>query len=518
MAALELLLLMGLTAALAAYQFQRARRKLGLRSVADVDARLHADANYIGQRLAAGRPRFLVSANVLDGNAFCLSMGRYPTVVLGGGLRLMIRKKRQHALAVIAHECGHVSAGDTLFLLLAWYSFIAYTCLLILQLAFPQYSFWTKVPGVYTQWLAAGFGSWDFLKANFPAFFLNGIPKLFEIVGLGVILVHFIRQREYRADEVAAQAGWRAPLIEALTAQAADARSRLLSLFARFHPRAAQRTARLRDESKWGQLDFVFVVAMSFTLSRLLDKVPSPAQGLLHDRGYDLTEQELISLAFSMILESSSMWPNLALVYASLYVTTLHINRVSMTQLRNGHSVWTRLGIGSSFIAANFAGVLLSTLIQEDFLEAFARGHGVISDLYPRLYWALDWALAFALQSGFFFFGAVVAATMMAKRAPRSGLFQTALLAATITLFALLANALAAVLFGALVDSLSLGFFLVDVPRGDSEPLIMLSQTGMMSLLAGLLVLFALMKLGRRRVTPKLHPSWLVGDDVQKFS
>jgi len=208
MAALEFSLLMSLTAALAAYQFQRARRKLGLRPLADMDARLHADANYVSQRVAAGRPRFLVSANVLDGNAFCLSMGRYPTVVLGGGLRLMLRKKRQHALAVIAHECGHVSAGDTLFLLLTWYTFIAYTCLLILELTFLQYSFWLKVPDVYAQWLAAGLGSWDFLKANFPLFLSNGILKLLETAGVGVVLAHFIRQREYRADEVAARAGW----------------------------------------------------------------------------------------------------------------------------------------------------------------------------------------------------------------------------------------------------------------------------------------------------------------------
>ncbi|MCA3360900.1 MAG: M48 family metalloprotease [Roseomonas sp.] len=513
MAALELSLLMGLTAAFAAYQFQHARRKLGLRALADVDARLHADANYIGRRLAAGRPRFLITANVLDGNAFCLSMGRYPTVVLGGGLRLILRKKRQHALAVIAHECGHVSTGDTLFLFLAWYSFIAYTCLLILQVAFSQYSFWTQVPGVYTQWLAAGFGSWDFLKANFPAFFLNGIPKLFEAVGLGVVLVHFVRQREYRADEVAAQAGWRAPLIEALTAQAADARSRPLSLFARFHPRAAQRAARLQDESKWGQLNFVFVVAMSFVLGRFLDKVPSPAHGLLHDRKYDLTEQEIVFFAVSMLLESSMILTIFPLLFFVFYITTLHINRVSMTQLRHGHSVWTRLGIGSSFVAANFAGILLSALMQEDFLETFALGQGVTPDLYRRLYFALS----FAFQSGLFFFGAVVAATIMAKRAPRSGLFHTALVAATTILIASLATSMVTSFFVVLVDSLKLGFFVHDVPRENSESLALLSSTGIMTLVAGLLALFAVMKLGRRRVTPKLHPSWLVGDDVQEF-
>ncbi|MCA3273331.1 MAG: M48 family metalloprotease [Roseomonas sp.] len=508
--ALNLFGLIGLTASLAAYQFRRLSHKLALRPLADVDERLHADANYVSQRLAAGRPRFLVSANVLDGNAFCLSMGRSPTIVLGGGLRLMLRKKRQQALAVIAHECGHVSAGDTFFLLITWYTFIAYTCVFIFNFALLQYFFWAKVPGAYAQWLEAGYDFWDFFRANFPIFLSNGILKIVEIVCVGVVLAHFIRQREFRADAVAAQAGWREPLTEALTERAADTHAQAWSLFARFHPRAAHRVVRLQDESTWGQIEFVFVAAMSFVMGRLIDQIPSSVAGFLRDIYKDMTEPEMHSLVMSVMVESTDFWQKAVSFLLFAYLGCLHVNRVSIVQSWNGYSFWMRLANGMAFVTASFAGFLLSTLLHENFLEDAARGTGVAF----RLRTCLGAALAFALASGFFCSGAVVAANFMAKRAARSGLAQTARVVAITLLCAYLAGSLFIGLFFALVDSLNLHFLVIDFPHGNSESMRLPTLMGYFVFVAGFLVLFAAMKLDRRRVTPKLHPSWLVRDEV----
>ena len=514
MAALEFALLIGLTVALVAYQFQRARRQLGLRPLADMDARLHADANYVSQRVAAGRPRFLVSANVLDGNAFCLSIGRYPTVVLGGGLRLMLRKKRQQACAIIAHECGHVSAGDTVFLLLAWYTFIAYCCLVILEVVFLQYYFWANIPDFYAQSLAAGLGSWDFLKGNFPLFLSNGILKLLETAGVGVVLAHFIRQREYRADEVAARAGWRAPLIEALVGRVADTRLQPWSLFARFHPRPALRAARLQDESEWAKIDFFFVAAMSFTPGRLLIKLPR-FSGDLPEIYQDMTEEELKSTWFQMMLGMVDFWLLALLLVLFSCLATLHVFRVSFTRSWIGYSLLARSATGFKFITATFLGFLLQFMALEGFFNTPA--HGELTSLGSLLLMTVDAALFSALLSAFLCWGSVLAAAIMARRAAQRSLAQTACLAAVTLPFGLMAYLVVMKLFFVAVDTFDLRILVFYLPYDDSELLGGPSLIGKFVIVAGLLFFFGAMKLDRRRVTPKLHPSWLARDDIPKL-
>ncbi|MCA3307818.1 MAG: M48 family metalloprotease [Roseomonas sp.] len=517
LSALDLLLLMGLTASLAGYQFHRVHRQLGLRPVADVDERLLADANVVSQRLAAGRPRFLVSANVLDGNAFCLSIGRSPTVVLGGGLRLLLRKRRQQALAIIAHECGHVSAGDTIFLLVTWYTFVAYACLQILEVALLQYSFWASIPGVYTQWISAGFGPWDFLGANLPAFLSNGFLELIETLGVGVVLTHFIRQREFRADEVAAQAGWRAPLTEALTERAADTHAQAWSLFARFHPHAAHRAARLQDESKWAKIDFVFVAAMSFALGRVLLKLPTFSEDL-SERYQDMTAEELRSIAVQVMFGMVDFWLMFAFIFFFCYLATLHVHRVSLTQIRIGYSFLARSATGLTVVTATFLGSLLNLFLHSllnlsslaGFLETAARGQ----ETFLFLLLLMNGALLFALLSAFFCWGSVMATTILARRAAQSGLAHTARLAAITLSFGFLAYVMVTNSFVSVVEALDLRFLVFYLPDGNSEFLGSPSLLGILVIVAGFLVLFAAMKLDRRRVTPKLHPSWLVRDEV----
>ena len=72
-------------------------------------------------------------------------------------------------------------------------------------------------------------------------------------------------------------------------------------------------------------------------------------------------------------------------------------------------------------------------------------------------------------------------------------------------------------LFFVAVDTFDLRILVFYLPYDDSELLGGPSLIGKFVIVAGLLFFFGAMKLDRRRVTPKLHPSWLARDDIPKL-
>jgi Zn-dependent protease with chaperone function len=429
--ALQVVMLLGLTAAFAALKLRRIRTDLGLREAKDVDAKLAADADYLGRHIARGRARFFVTANTFDTNAFCVAARGGPWIVLGGGLRLLLRKDKEQALAVVSHECAHVAAGDTLYLLVAWYSFVAYVCMAIVNLILLQGLFWVHFPASYASYQTAGLGLGDFLINNASPIFRNGVPTFVAAIGIAIALMHFIRQREFRADEVTALAGLRGPLASVLAREQRGG----LRLLARFHPEAGQRAQRLKDERNWAHLDWLFIASMAFVVERLDDFTPSNLTSMPAHAGLSL--QESLELTFEIM--RSDLLGSVSLLAGILiaFIVVLNVYRVAATQYKLGGPLIRRLALSADVATAIFAGVFLSHLTSASVVTVTSS-----SEPAATLAMALDSSLyggTLSATLGFVFAIALILRSGPTMRKPARGpLIQALLLCGSTLLLAFL--------------------------------------------------------------------------------
>lgn len=512
---LDLLFLVTLTTCLAGYQFHRVRHRLGLRPLADVDERLYADAHHVGRLLAGGRPRFLVGANLLDGNAFCLSAGRFPIVVLGGGLRLMLRKQRHQALAVIAHECGHISAGDTVFLVITWYFFVSFSCLIALDMTL----FWISALAGFEKWINAGHTPWRFFLANLGAFLPHYLSRVISVVTIGVVLAHFIRQREFRADEFAAQAGWRSSLMEALTGSIGNRRKWQWTSPIRFHPGAQDRAARLIDQAQWSQFDFFFLMGMSFLSARLVTYMPLLFSSDTDAAGFGVQFEELrqwinqtigsVAIALRMELLSVAFFQILL-----AFCLTLHVHRVSLTQYSLGYPLRKRLRLALVFSVACFLGFIGGVISDGELLQAAMLGE----DIYLSTVLVLVAALGFTSYGLFLCLGTILVTKLFAISRVQNGRLQAILLFVGSVIVGGTLSVLASALYYLLIRwGVPLPVMVIPMEKPNSS-LTVPSVEGLLGIITTILLLLQMIKIGSPSVKRKLHPNWLVRDEIPKLS
>jgi Zn-dependent protease with chaperone function len=394
-----------------------------LAPAATADPLLGALADRIAMRVLQRPLRFYVSANILDLNAFCALSFRAPYVVLGGGMRREVRKRTDNVAAVLAHECAHVGAHDTLFLLTTWYFFLAYVGLAFLQLIFSQVLLWSP------EWLVISgrtgkFGTLDFLAARADMIFNSGFASFVSIYGLSIALIHFIKQREYRADEAASQFGFRSALTSVLSSSALRPRpASLLRVLARFHPSAEERLDRLLYERAWAKLDWLFVASMAFAIMRIRSRLPTP-------EFFSIPEIEgaapvrALDVIFEAILDSPELLQGVVSIFllvAFVLVLTLHAYRVTATQYKLGVSFARRLAVAHGVITAIVAGTFVGSITTPFTLRRITDHTYLPLEYQMTLSAALDDALHSSLVfiPALLFTLALVILTPIAMRLPR---------------------------------------------------------------------------------------------------
>ena len=374
-----------LASAMMAWRVRALMRTLGLQPIGVSDPTAAAGAEYLGSRIARGKPRFFVTANMNDTNAFCLWAGKSPWIVLGGGLRLLFRKKRGRAMALVAHECAHVEAGDTVYVLAAWHLFNAYALLTIGYLLAMQAAFWWRVPNVLGGYEQAGTGLWGLVGENAPYIFRRGFPGLIALPGVALILSHFVRLREYMADERASQYGLREPLVALLQSLENDPGRRSWARFLTFHPSARERIARLLKEGAWARFDPLFLAGMAFLATRLDDYLQVSSDELRRPNDFD----DAIALVSRSLGNAPAFAASVALGIFIAFVFTLHIYRASSSQLKLGSSVWERLSCAFGAFIAIFVGGFVGLMTSQKQLIALSDAQ-------------LNWTFVNAVDASFF--------------------------------------------------------------------------------------------------------------------
>lgn len=347
---------------LLAWRVVSVRRALRPVNVEAADRVLTDDVSYLAHRLAGRKPQFLLTANVTDGNAFCLPTLNGPWVVLGGGLRILTRRNKDQARAIVAHECAHVEAGDTLFVVVTWAVFCAYAGLVATELLLHHVPYWWKARETLAQFHARGEGFLEMLRWHGLWLLRAGFPGLISLAGLALVLSHFTRTREYRADERTRQFGLGAALgarLQGLT----DLKSVRLKDLLAFHPPARARAQRLARPDTWGKVDWWFAAGFALLTLRLESRVPSADSTQLPElEGMD------VSAAIDLLVKDigANPWQLLDFVVEGglAMVLVLHLYRVFANgwEGRGGlpRTLWQALGVYLAVFAGGFAGDLTS--------------------------------------------------------------------------------------------------------------------------------------------------------------
>lgn len=347
-------------------------RAMRVERVEKIDPTLTSLATGIAARYGRRRVDFYVSPNILDMNAVAIFSARAPCVVLGGGLRREARRSPLRAGAVIAHECAHIDVHDTVFLLFTWYLFLAYAVLAGLNLVLGQIDFWSheRLASVDP---AGAFNFLQFLFVRRHLIFNAGFSNLISVVGVGVALIHFIKQREYRADEAASQLGFRGALVGLLTGGGNTPRPAFLTrLLARFHPTAQERRERLVDERRWARFDWLYVASLAFAISRVRARLPNLASTISLPSMDGVTVAEAISVVNETLIRMLHLWNNLlevVLLLALAFVFSLHTYRVSATQYKLGVPLAQRITLGLDAMSAIFCGTFVAVVTQSTVLR-----------------------------------------------------------------------------------------------------------------------------------------------------
>lgn len=346
------------------------RSQFGLRDLASTDVSLADDAHYLANRMAKGRGRFLVTSNFKDCNAFCLPAFNESWIVLGAGLRVQHRKQRERVRAVLAHECAHLGSGDVGYVVVAWYLFCIYAVLVASNLLITQGHFWLRVPDMLPAFEQAG-GLSGLIRANARHLFTAGFSGVLATMGLWFVQRHLFHLREFRADERAAQFGFRMALTEAIGALRASSIShpwrRLLTL----HPQAEQRMLRLTSQLPWIRLDVWFLGSMAFLTARIQQLAPS--YSIESELPISYTVNDLLAtLVFHLEAGSVPIFFSVLLDLALVFIMMLHVHRVAVTQAAIGFTWVRRLALLWPTCAPIFAGIFLGQLTSWSQLQLIA--------------------------------------------------------------------------------------------------------------------------------------------------
>jgi Zn-dependent protease with chaperone function len=282
MGAAQVVLILLLALLIAELRFNMGVRRLRASRLQDVDDLLAEEADSVTLKMLTSRALFLITPNLTDENAFCVPRLTGTRVILGGGLRRLVRKRRDCAGAILAHECAHLNRGDSQLLVGTWYTFIAYAAVAAVTAVIAQGNYWSHFNEGLSRGEQAGYSvSGVILRYIIYAFPLGG-GHLVNAVIIGLLLVHLLRLREFIADEVAAQAGYRVGLVGYLQTKAAAARAHPAWLT--FHPTSDQRRKRLQTGEGWDRVDgvFCFVCGTLFSLyNGVIMQIKQTREGIL---------------------------------------------------------------------------------------------------------------------------------------------------------------------------------------------------------------------------------------------
>lgn len=355
------------------------RLKTGLRTsdLGTVDLALESEARNLAERLRVKGARFLCTACLTDANAFCAPTLRN-TVILGGGLRVLLRKRADHAKAILAHECAHLARRDTWLLVGTWYTFVAYTTLLFVNFVVLQAIFWHEFAILRTDGLTVRtlFFS-DIFKVNFLRALRNGIPELVSATVLAIFLRHFVRVREYFADEVAAQQGFRITLKDCL--RKILPKTQASALIIGFHPSATARLARLDSGEGWGRPDLIFCAAVGALLARTYLLLGLWIEATKPDAQLNFDPDNPFA---ALSLVPPGMWVavlvTVALSFSIAFIACNHLYRTLLSR-RISHgsfldTVATALAVWASVFAGVFIGELTSSLTIRELYALFIAG------------------------------------------------------------------------------------------------------------------------------------------------
>lgn len=414
---LQLGFLMTLLAGYVLWSRRKIRIQLGLRDLASTDIALADDAQYLARRMAKGRGRFLVTSNFGDCNAFCLPAVNESWIVLGAGLRIQYRKHEERVRAVLAHECAHVNSGDLGYVVVAWYVFCVYAALAVTNLLVAQGHFWLRVPEMLPAFEQAG-GFLGLIRANARHLFTAGFSGLLAIVGLWFVQRHLFHLREFRADERAAQFGFRTALTDAIGALRPSAAGRPWRRTLALHPQAEQRILRLTSQQPWVRLDTWFLGAIAFLTARILEFAPSyriEDEPPIFDTANDLLVKIGFYLDDGLLLILSGSFFYLAFIF----IMMLHVHRIAVTQAAIGITWVRRLALLWPTCAAIFAGIFLSQLTSWAQLQSLADPSNPWT-LADALDDSLSDAALGSLLTWVFTMAIVVLAPRPLRRAPRN--------------------------------------------------------------------------------------------------
>ncbi|MCJ0764561.1 M48 family metalloprotease [Variovorax terrae] len=357
---LQLILLAVISVGLVVWRRRSILRSLGAQRLEEADPALAEDAAYLARHIARGRGSFLVTSNFSDMNAFCFAGGRTSWVVLGAGLRVLFRKQRERARAVLAHECAHLDSGDVGYVVIAWYLLCAYALLAVVNLVVSQGYFWLRVPSVLPAYDQAG-GLVGLLEVNARYIFSAGFSGLIAVLGVWLLQRYFFQLREFRADERAAQAGFRGALVEMFSNPSAIRSLSPWRALLTMHPASVRRIDRLSSEQAWGRLDVYFLAGMGFIVARLGSEIPSGNSGDLPSAA--LTLSELLSRLGDLL--QAGGWPlaaSISFEVVMAFIVALHTLRMAATQARLGAGLLYRLSFLFSATLVVFIGAFLGEI------------------------------------------------------------------------------------------------------------------------------------------------------------
>ncbi|WP_172196524.1 M48 family metalloprotease [Niveibacterium sp. COAC-50] len=434
--AIQLVALLLLTAVLLCWRQLRAAYTLGLQPLPAADPSFAEEASEVGGQIAPGRCNFVVTANFGDANAFCLATGGESRIVLGGGLRLLFRKHPERARAIVAHECSHVESGDVSYAVLGWLLFVSYALLMLANCVGLQIKFWSDVCHIWPVYAAHGMGVVDAIQKNLPNAFSNGGNDVAAVAGVWLVQRHFIRLREFRADERAAQFGYRGVLTDLLRAGSVLPRLgdkwRLLSM----HPSASERAKQLESQTSWGRMDVAFLGGVSLLIARISEDLPA----LGHNESLQTAHTMDEFMEWIVRVSPSNVWLGVALLALQsslVLVMALHVYRTAAVLSHHGGGLTYRLTYLYAAILTVFVGALLGTGSSSASLRALADPR----EAFDIAQW-IDAALVASILSTFTFFhlalGVLVFANYDVLRPPKRPVLLTMFLTARTALAAVL--------------------------------------------------------------------------------
>lgn len=334
-------------------------------------------------------------------------------MVLGAGLRILFRKQRERVQAILAHECAHIDSGDINYVVIAWMLFVGYTLLAVANLVYSQFEFWRLVPGVLPTYEASALGFVRLVHINSSIIFRAGFSSIISILGIWLLLRHFFQLREFRADERAAQAGFRNVLLAAFReVSRAVCKPTWRQLFT-MHPSASDRAEHLASVRCWARLDAPFLAGMAFLVARIDNDLPAFGDTSMPRiaRTYDELGQDLLNLLQS---GEGAFTFGVAIDFALVFIMALHLYRVAAVQGCLVGGVMFRLSHLFSAMLAVFAGLFLGEISSSGELARLAE---------PSNAWTFRNALDKSVLSGAYyaglFFYLASAIVLVAPRAMR---------------------------------------------------------------------------------------------------